>query len=157
MASTTIELQIADLQRAAARFSSAVRRLSAKQFLERINGWTPRDIVAHLIGWNRHCIRGSRQILVGELPFYDIDPGEDYSRVNAESVARYASTNRRLLLDELEVSVTELEGSLRSLSAHDWGHDFGVRNRGEVVTIQGTIDELIADYYHHQRQLDELV
>lgn len=37
-----------------------------------------------------------------------------------------------------------------------WERDFGVRHQGAPVTIGGTVDELVADYAHHRRQIEEL-
>ena len=79
----TIEDQIGGLDRSVKAFSQCVASLDEQRFLQKLNGWTPRDIVAHLVGWNRYVVKGGRQILRGELPFYDIDPGDNYSKVNA--------------------------------------------------------------------------
>jgi hypothetical protein len=120
-----------------------------------LNGWSPRDILAHLIGWNRHVIEGSRQIQRGELPFYDIDPGENYSTVNAALVHQYSATDRQLLLEELHASARDLQEFLGSLDAEVWASDFGVRHGGSKVTIRDTVEELIEDYDHHRRQIEE--
>ena len=110
-----IEDQIHQLVLAVETFAAPILRLSEETFLAKLNGWSPRDIVAHLIGWNRHVIRGSQQIQQGELPFYDLDPGLDYSKVNAALVRQYDSTDRKWLLDELHASVGELKEYLESL------------------------------------------
>ena len=84
----TIDGQIARLDRSVEELAAAVASLDEKLFLERLNGWSSRDIVAHLVGWNRLIIEGSRQIMRGELPSYDVDPGENYSKVNAKLIPR---------------------------------------------------------------------
>ena len=124
-------------------------------FLTPINGWSPRDIVAHLVGWNRYLVEGADQIRRGELPFYDIDPGDDYGKVNAVLVRKYSSTNREELLDELRVSARELQQYLRSLDPAEWDRDYGVRRAGATITIRNSVDELIADYDHHGVQIVE--
>ena len=123
----------------------------------RLNGWSPRDIVAHLIGWNRYIIEGSRQIVRGELPFYDVDPGDDYARINADLVRRYPSQDRAALLAELRSSAGELKGFLATLDPGRWSRDYGVRHGGEVVTIRNTVKDLIEDYDHHRKQIDDWV
>lgn len=152
-----IEEQINRLRLAVERITASVTALNQKSFLAKLNGWSPRDIVAHLIGWNAHVIQGSRQIQRGELPFYDIEPGEDYSKVNAKLVREYSSTDRQVLLDQLHASSRELQEFLGSLESEAWARDFGVRHGGTPVTIQDTVDELIDDYDHHHRQIAELL
>ena len=152
----TIETQVERFDGAVERFLHAVEELSEDQFLARINGWSPRDIVAHLIGWNRHVIEGSRQIARGELPFYDLVPGENYSKVNAALVRAYASRSREKLAAELRIAAHELRAFSTVLAPELWSRDFGVRHGDATVTIENTIDELIADYDHHREQIERL-
>ena len=151
--SEPIETQIHRLREGVRDLCSAVEALTPDAFLAPLGNWSPRDIVAHLIGWNRHVVRGSRQLLEGELPFYDVDPGEDYSTVNALLVAEYPSESRGELLTELEQAATELARFLRSLSPDDWRRDSSVRHQGEALTIRGTVADLIEDYFHHSEQI----
>ena len=154
------------LERCVEVFAASAAGLDERLFLSSINGWTPRDIVAHLIGWNRHIVRGAKQILCGELPFYDVDPGPDYSKVNAALVRQYGDTNRSVLLERLAESAGGLMNFLRGMDPEEWDRDFGVRHRGEkltvestagdLVTVKSTVDDLIADYDHHRAQLEEL-
>ena len=148
--------QIAELTRSVDAFERCAASLDEGAFLKPVRRWTPRDIVAHLVGWNRHVIEGSRQILKGELPFYDVDPGEDFANVNAELIRNYPSEDRDQLLEELRSSERELTAFLRSVDESAWDRDFGVRNEGATITVRNTIDDLIADYARHQQQLEAL-
>ena len=148
--------QIAELTRSVDAFERCVASLDEGVFLKPLRRWTPRDIVAHLVGWNRHVIEGSRQILKGDLPFYDVDPGEDFANVNAELIRNYPSQDRDQLLEELRSSERELTAFLRSVDESTWDRDFGVRNEGATITVRNTVDDLIADYAHHQQQLAAL-
>ncbi len=148
-----IEEQLARFERSLDDFARCVGVLDQGSFTKEINRWSARDILAHLIGWNRYVVEGSKQIKTGELPFYDVDPGENYSKVNAILIRECPSENRMELLDELRTSAKELIEVLRSLDPGDWARDYGVRNKGTVVTIRGTVDELIADYAHHRDQI----
>jgi len=150
-----LEDQINRLRLAVENFATGVSTLSEESFLTKLSGWAPRDVVAHLIGWNLHIVKGSEQIQRGELPFYDIDPGENYSKINAALVRRYDSTDRQLLLDQLHATAHELREFLESLDAEVWARDFGVRHGDSQVTIRDTIDELIEDYDHHRRQIED--
>lgn len=151
----TIETQIAKLGLSVEGFVQCVDSLNEELFLKKFYRWSPRDIVAHLIGWNRYIIEGSKQIKRKELPFYDIDPGENYSKVNAVLVRQYSSRDKQELLDELQTSALELKQFLGSLDSSEWDRDYGVRHKGAVITIQNTVDELIEDYDKHRGQIEE--
>jgi hypothetical protein len=150
-----IENQIALFQKNVGEFEECIRSLQQDQFLRTLHRWSPRDIVAHLIGWNRSLIQGGKQIRMGELPFYDIDPGENYSKVNDQFVKDISSESREELLDEMRVSAEKLADFLRTLNPDEWDHDYGVRHKEAVVTIRNTMDELIEDYAHHRKQIED--
>ncbi|MCK5059475.1 MAG: ClbS/DfsB family four-helix bundle protein [Candidatus Aminicenantes bacterium] len=151
----TVETQITKLGLRVDEFARCVASLDEELFLKKINYWSPRDMVAHLIGWNRSIIEGSKQIKRRELPFYDIDPGENYSKVNAALVRQYSSTDKQELLDELKASTQELIQFLQLLDSSEWDRDYGVRHQGAIITIRDTIDELIEDYDIHREQIKE--
>jgi len=151
----TLEEQINKLSGAIAEFVSFIDSLPGDAFLKRMDNWSPRDVLAHLIGWNRYTIEGCEQIRRGETPFYFVDSGDDFSKVNAVSVQRYSFRDRRQLIDELEAAFLELKRYLRSLAAADWEADYGVRYEGGPVTIKNTIYALISDYVHHREQIEE--
>lgn len=151
----TIETQITRLGLSVEDFARCVASLNEELFLKNLNLWSPRDIVAHLVGWNRYIIEGSKQIRRGELPFYDIDPGENYSNVNAVLVREYSSRDKKELLDELKASTQELKQFLHSLDSSEWDHDYGVRHQGSTITIRNTVDELIEDYDKHREQIEK--
>ena len=150
-----IEDQVENLSHCVKGFTECIESLPGKKFLKKNDGWSPRDILAHLIGWNRYTVKGCEQIRGGDLPFYFVDPGEDYCKVNAVSVRDYSSEDRRELLDELEASTHELIGFLGMVNPVDWDRDYGVRYRGFKVTIRNTVDALIEDYINHRQQLEE--
>jgi hypothetical protein len=150
-----IETQITQFDRSIEDFVHCVASLDEELFLRKIDHWSSRDVVAHLIGWNRYIIEGSHQIRRGELPFYDIDPGEDYSKVNAVLVLEYSSKDRQEMLDELQASALELKRHLQSLDSSEWSRDYGVRHKGAIITIQNTVDELIEDYIIHKERIVE--
>lgn len=153
--SDSIASQIARLDRGVDELAASVESLDEESYLGRLNGWSARDIVAHLVGWNRLVITGSRQISRAELPSYDVDPGENYSNVNAKLIRDYPSTDRQKLLEELRTSARELGRFLETLDDDTWQRDFGVRHQDAAVTIRNTVEELIEDYRHHRRQIDE--
>jgi hypothetical protein len=151
----TIENQIALFEKEVAAFEECVRSLHEDQFLRKLNHWSPRDIVAHLIGWNRALIQGCNQIRKGELPFYDIDPGENYSKINDGFVKTISSESPEKLLSAMDTSARELSDFLRTVNPDEWDHDYGVRHKEAVITIRNSMDELIEDYTHHLRQIEK--
>jgi hypothetical protein len=72
----------------------SVRALSEERFLGTLNGWSARNILARLIGCNRRVIKGSRQVQKAELPFYDVDPEQNHSHVNAALTSHDSSRDR---------------------------------------------------------------
>ena len=138
-------------------FIGCIQSLPDALFLKKMDGWdwAPRDVTAHLIGWNRYTIEGCQQMRRGETPFYFIDPGEDFSKVNAGSVRKYHSRNKRKLASELELSTQELSHFVLALDPIEWKTDYGVRWRGGAVTIKNTVDALIGDYVLHKQQIEE--
>ncbi len=156
VSSDTIEQQISNLEEGVLELRVAVEKLGSDAFLGALGNWTPRDVVAHLVGWNRYTAQGAKQLLEGELPFYEIDPGEDYSRVNARLVAEYASEDRVEILAELDKAAGELAEFLRSLSKEQWRGGTGVLAEGEEMTIRQNVDWLIKDHHHHAGQIHDL-
>lgn len=150
----TSDESIAQFDRNVAEFSLCIQSLDDESILSKLNNWSPRDIVAHLIGWNYHFVKGLAQIRNGKLPFYDVDPGENYCNVNAEIIQRITSTKKEELLAELELSADGLKHYIETLSSEDYSRDFGVRHNDEVVTIGDTFNELIDDYTHHKSQIE---
>lgn len=111
--------RVAALRTSVERFADVVAGLPEPLFLRDVGGRTPRDIVAHLIGWNWNTIEGDEQHRRGEVPAYLVDPGEDFSTVNAAAMRRYASRDRDELLGQLRDSLAALEAYLGALPPAD--------------------------------------
>jgi hypothetical protein len=149
-----IETQKRALHEAVESFAELVSALDDEIFLGPLGRRSARDVVAHLIGWNRYTVEGARQIAQGELPFYDVDPGDDFANVNREHVREYPSRVKNDLLAELRASARELSAALEPGA---FSRDFGVRHKDQTVTIQSTVDDLIVDYGHHAAQIRSLL
>ena len=148
-----MDKMISKLAQAAINFRECIEKLPEDTFLMAINGWSPRDITAHLIGWNRHTITGCRQIRMGKLPSYFSDTPNDYKNINQESIELYDSKDRDLLLADLENSYLSLENFVQFMDPDDWTKDFGVRYGEHTITITNTIEELIQDYDVHRQEI----
>ena len=120
-----------------------------------MDGWAPRDVTAHLIGWNLYTIKGCQQIMKGETPFYFIDPGDDFCKVNALSVGKYNSKDKKKLIEQLNNYTEKLKNFLIAVDPNDWEADFGVKYMGQTITIKNTVDALISDFISHKKQIEK--
>lgn len=142
------------LQRNMHQFMRTIRTLSQEQFVQPINDWSPRDIVAHLIGWNRAGITLADTLRQGEMPEILIDPGEDFSKANAAFVRQYDSTDMVELLRELELSYQELASFLYTVPVEDWAREFDLPGAEEAITIEGCLQDIISDYDNHRYEIE---
>ena len=150
----TVVARLSALHEAFARFRDCADAVPNGRFLEPMNGWSPRDVTAHFIGWNRHTIEGCRDILRGVCPSYLADEPNDFGTVNRESVERYASSDRNELLEELGASFDDLKTFLLALPDSQWEKDFGVRYKGHVITVENNVEGLRMDYDRHREAIE---
>jgi hypothetical protein len=143
-----------ELESAYTAFVDTVNSLTTEEFLRSLGDWAPRDIVAHLIGWNRNILIGCQQIRSGVSPFYHKDGQNDYREENAVSIARYNSTDRNVQLKELAVSKDALVAYVKGLDEQDWEKDFGPQHyRGGPATVARSIASLTGDYMNHAGEI----
>lgn len=120
-----------------------------------MNGWSPRDVLAHLIDWNRQMIEASATILQGETPAYYADAPNDYRNINAGFVTRHVSRSKTELLEELRSSMEDFERYIRSLNQSELTASHGVMHySGRPATVAGIIASLTGDYQEHLRQIN---
>jgi|SRR5215216_5745428 len=144
------------LHHAYQHFTKVIDSLSNEKFLSSMDGWAPRDVVAHLIGWNSLMIEAASSILAGQPPAYDDDAPNDYSSINASFTAKYSSQSKPELLAELQSSLEKLEQFINSLPIEELTANHGVMHHsGEPATIAEIIDSLAGDYEDHLRQIEE--
>jgi hypothetical protein len=142
--------------RAYADFVELVRRLTPVQLLRRDGDWAPRDVVAHLIGWNRNIRLGCDEIRAGTAPFYHGDAANDYRTINAGFTTRYDSTDGDVLLSELAEASRALREYFEGMSESDWARDFGPQHyRGGPATIDRCAESITREYEEHGRQIAE--
>ncbi|UCH42887.1 MAG: ClbS/DfsB family four-helix bundle protein [Dehalococcoidales bacterium] len=153
----TVEEQISNLTSNINEFKACISYLPDGLFLKKLDDWAPRDILAHLIGWNRSTVEGCQQIIKGETPSFFIDPGYDFSRFNAILVKEYNSEDRHKLIEELEISRHKLEQFLLSIDSDKWDNDYGVTYRGGSVTVGNMVEGLNNDYVNHRKQIETWV
>jgi hypothetical protein len=134
-------------------FVACILSLTDTQLLASMDGWAPRDVVAHLIGWNRTLLQASRSILVGQTPAYYSDAPNDYRTINAGLVERYPSRSKDELLGELDGSMKDLDAYLVDLPASELSSDHRVTHyTGQPATVGKVIRSLASEYENHKRQ-----
>lgn len=148
----TLSEETGKVEAAAARFAACIASLPEELFLAPIDAWTPRDVLAHLIGWNRLTVEGATLLMQGELPPYFADVGDDFAAVNAVSVRTYASRDRGELLAELDTSLEELRRFLGKLSPAEW--EVGVPYGRYRITVGNSVQGLTNDYVLHREQIE---
>jgi hypothetical protein len=137
-------------------FLKVVQSVPDDLYLSPINGWSTRDVVAHLVGWNRNMIEAGKEILRGGKPSYYPDAPNDYKNINGAFVSLYSSRDKTFLLNELAVSLSELEAFVHGLDPSERTADYGVVHyRGGPATIARLIDSLAGDYQYHRNEIQE--
>jgi len=148
------DTQLTDLELAYQEFVDTILNLSEKDLFKSLGDWTPRDILAHFIGWNRITLVGCAEICEGVVPFYFYDGTNDYHKVNASFFERFDSSDREALLSQVDSSMLALTSYLRSIEENEWELDTGVPHyRAGPATVARCVDSLIRDYRKHREEI----
>ena len=148
------EEQLRDLEIAYQDFTQTIQDLSTSNFLAPLGDWTPRDILAHFIGWNRITVAGCSALREGAAPFYFYDGTNDYRKVNARFFQQFPSRDRETLLAQMEDTRNALVAYLKTIPAGEWEQDTGIIHyRGDPATVSRCIDSLIRDYRKHRQEI----
>ena len=148
------EKQLADLETAYASFIDTLTGLDSEDILKSLGDWTPRDIAAHFIGWNRITLAGCSALRESAEPFYFYDGTNDYRKVNAKFLTQFPSTHRDTLLKDIVTTKEALTAYLKTIPESEWELDAGVVHyRGNPATIARCVDSLIRDYRKHRQEI----
>jgi hypothetical protein len=146
--------QLADLEKAYASFMDLMTGLTSDQFFASLGDWTPRDIAAHFIGWNRITLAGCSALREGAEPFYFYDGTNDYRKINAKFFTQFPSTDKNELLKEITSTYDVLIAYLKTIPENEWELDTGVVHyRGNPATMARCVDSLIRDYGKHRQEI----
>ena len=146
--------QLSDLETAYKDFIDTLRGLPVENFLASLGDWTPRDIAAHFIGWNRITLAGCSALREGAEPFYFYDGTNDYRKVNAKFLVQFPYTDRDELLKEIASTKEILVTYLKTIPESEWESDTGiVHYRGNPATIARCVDSLVRDYRKHREEI----
>lgn len=148
------EKQLADLETAYASFIDTLTGLASEDILKSLGDWTPRDIAAHFIGWNRITLAGCSALREGAEPFYFYDGTNDYRKVNAKFITQFPSTDQDELLKDIAYTKEALTAYLKTIPESEWELDTGVVHyRGNPATMARCVDSLIRDYRKHRQEI----
>ncbi|MGA2113098.1 MAG: maleylpyruvate isomerase N-terminal domain-containing protein [Anaerolineales bacterium] len=148
--------QVALFDEAFFGFCDCLRSLPDPFFLQPMPGWSPRDVAAHLVGWNYRMIHACQAILRGQAPVYYADAASDYASLNAASVAQFASRSKSEMLEQLAASRQGFRDYLGTLDPGEWNADHRVvHHRGGPATVGRIVEALTRDYRQHTREIDE--
>ncbi len=137
-------------------FIGIILCLSDERFLSPMGGWAPRDVVAHLAGWNDLMIEASSSILAGKSPAYYADSPNDYRNINSGFTTKYSSRSKQELLADLAASLERFKVFVLSLPDEEMTAHHGVRHYGgDPATVTRIINSLAGDYRSHAQQIRE--
>ena len=146
--------QLGDLETAYSAFMETMKNLASENFLASLGDWTPRDIAAHFVGWNRITLVGCSELREGVEPFYFYDGTNDYRKINARFLEQFPSTDRDELLKEIAITKDALIAYLKTIPESEWELDTGiVHYRGNPATVARCVDSLVRDYPKHRQEI----
>ena len=145
---------LADVVAARSEILDAARALSPAQQTEVFLGtWSARELLAHLIGWDRANVRAARELQRGELPSFYAYRDPDWRSYNARLVSRHRRGTFRELLRATQESQVKLIAFFSRVPAIEFEKDQGVRFRGYKVTLARLLQADAKDVRVHAAQL----
>jgi hypothetical protein len=145
-----------ELAEARARMLETARTLHPETQYEVFRGeWSPADLLAHLVGWDRANMEATQELLEGRLPGFYAYIDRDWRSFNTLLVMRHRKDDYDQLISDVEQSHRELVDLLVGIPASEIVKDRGVRFRGWKVTIERLMKAEASDERKHARQLSE--
>jgi hypothetical protein len=118
-----------------------------------LGSWSPRHILAHLIGWDRTYVEAIQEIAAGSVPSFFGKYDRDWASFNATLVRRFNRGTYGNLIKAAANSSQLLLRHVEGTPAADVFADSGLRSRGRIVTIGRLLELEIRDDAVHAAQL----
>jgi len=115
--------------------------------------WSIKDLLAHLAGWDFTNLDAVKEVLAGKVPVFYDHYDHDWQSYNAMLVGKYKREDFDELLSLVEDSHRQLLEFLQEVSAETFLKDFGLRARGQKVTIQRLLEAELKDELIHSQQM----
>jgi hypothetical protein len=117
--------------------------------------WSIKDLVAHLIGWDKTNLEAVKSVRDGQVPAFYEHRDPDWRAYNAILVKKYKKDIIQELLAAAKASQQRLITFLQSIPPEHFNMDFGVRFRGYKVTIQRLLEAETKDEQIHYKQITD--
>jgi hypothetical protein len=124
-----------------------------QQYQVFLENWSPADLLAHLIGWDRTNIEAAQELLEGRLPSFYAHIDRDWRSYNAVLVRQHRKDDFGQLILDVSQSHRELLDLLVGLQPSEIVRDRGIRFRGWKVTIERLMKAEARDERQHAQQL----
>jgi hypothetical protein len=115
--------------------------------------WSVKDLLAHLVGWDRTNIEASQEILAGKLPSFYTHHDRDWKTYNAGLVERYRKDDWTRMVSAVEKSHRNLIDFLQGIAAEEFDRDRGLRAGRYKVTIARLMKAEATDERKHCEQI----
>ena len=135
--------------------AEASKRSAAEQGQVFLGIWSIRDLVAHLIGWDKTNLEAAKSVLKGQVPSFYEHRDPDWRTYNAMLVRKHKKGSTQELIAAAKRSQEKLLKFLQTIPPEQFNKDFGVRFRGYKVTIQRLLEAETEDEQTHARQITD--
>ena len=119
--------------------------------------WSIKDLLAHLVGWDKTNLDAAKSVLQGNLPSFYEYRDHDWQTYNAMLVKNYKRNSFQELVAAIEQSQKELVDFLQTIPPEQFNKDFGVRFRGYKVTVQRLLEAELEDEQTHLQQILDFI
>lgn len=115
--------------------------------------WSIKDLLAHLTGWDYTNLDAVNEILAAKLPTFYAQYDYDWKTYNAMLGAKYKRDSFEELIALIKSSQRKLIEFLKTIPSEAFNKDFGIRFRGDKVTIQRLLEAELKDEQVHLQQI----
>ena len=155
-AKVQMDLLLEALQEARADLLKEADSLSPEQQEAVFLGiWSIKELLAHLAGWDVTNFEAVKDILAGRVPVFYDHYDHDWQSYNATLVATYKRATVPEMLSLMQDSHSHLLEFLQSVPAEEFLKDFGLRTRGNKVTIQRLMEAQLKDELVHAQEIED--
>jgi len=120
-----------------------------------LGGWSVKDLIAHLVGWDFTNLAAAKDIQAGKLPEFYSHHDKGLKTYNASLVAKYNRDDFNELLALARDSHGQLITYLENLPAEAFEKDFGVRAGRYKITIARLLQAEWKDEQEHLKQIQD--
>ena len=119
--------------------------------------WSMKDLLAHLVGWDRTNLAAAKSILKGDLPEFYAHHDPDWSTFNDQLVTKYKCDYLRELIAKARGTHTELIQFIMSIAASELYKDRGIRIKGYKVILARLLQVQKEDDEQHFKEVSVLI